>query len=270
VSWRRGNEAVGWAPLPPEGEGYAVNVEVSATEPPRGYWHFVPAREFLAPDLEVVIIHDEEPFEETELVGPVIVENNIVVNNVIEVNYIQEATGQQVETTRVEVVKDPTQAQQVTTQGTIVAVEGQLAKPAEDVAPPKAVETQAVQSKEIKAPTVGQQVETTSSVKPTEQQPNGEATPGAGQATGGQQAQQPDAEQPKTAIPGTTDQQKAAKGTTGEDATQPGAKPVTPEEKAAKGETGEQQGETAAKPKVEKQQTAGSGDRGGKVGPGAR
>ena len=52
VSWRRSNDVVGWAPLPPEGEGYAVSIEVSSAEPPRGYWHFVPSREFLAPDLD--------------------------------------------------------------------------------------------------------------------------------------------------------------------------------------------------------------------------
>ena len=103
---------VGWAPLPPEGEGYAVSIEVSSAEPPRGYWHFVPAREFLAPDLAVVIIHDESPYEQTELVGPVVVQNNIVVNNVIDVDFIQQASGQQVETTEVQVVKDPTQARQ--------------------------------------------------------------------------------------------------------------------------------------------------------------
>lgn len=37
VSWRRGNDHIGWAPLPPQGDGFAVHVEVSSSEPPRGY-----------------------------------------------------------------------------------------------------------------------------------------------------------------------------------------------------------------------------------------
>ena len=93
VSWRRSDDVVGWAPLPPEDEGYADSAEVSYAEPPRHYWHFVPAPEFLAPDLAVVIVHDEAPFDETEDVGPVVVHNNIVVNNRIDVRYVEQVTA---------------------------------------------------------------------------------------------------------------------------------------------------------------------------------
>ncbi|UXN75139.1 hypothetical protein N8D56_09685 [Devosia sp. A8/3-2] len=46
VSWRRSDNIVGWAPLPPEGEGYAVSVEISRDELPEGYWVYVPTERF--------------------------------------------------------------------------------------------------------------------------------------------------------------------------------------------------------------------------------
>jgi len=211
VSWRRSNDVVGWAPLPPEGGGYAVSIDVSSTEPPRGYWHFVPSREFLAPDLTVVIVHDESPYDQTEAVGSVVVENNIVVNKVIDVDFIRQASGQEVKTTEVHVVKDATQAEQARGQGAIVAVEGKLAKPAQDAAPSRVVE-----AKRVKAPTAGRDIETTTgSIKPGQQQP------GTDQATGGQRAgdQAAPAAEPKAATPGikpkVEGQDKAATGEQG-------------------------------------------------------
>ena len=273
VSWRRSNDVVGWAPLPPEGEGYATRVEVSSAEPPRSYWHFVPAREFLAPDLEVVVVHDESPFEETEPVGPVVIENNIVVNNVIGVDFIQQASGQQVTTTEVQVVKDPAEARQARQQGAVVAVEGQLAEPAQEAAPRKIVE-----AKEVKAPTAGKDIEatTTGSIKPNEQaQPDNQLKPGAaGQATGGQRTDEQSTgnagtsgtAQPETAAPGAKPkvegQEKAAKGTTGEENNgQAAGKPkVEGQDKAAKSTTTEEQnGQAAAKPKVQTEEKAAKG-----------
>jgi len=275
VSWRRGHDAIGWAPLPPEGQGYAVDVKVSNVEPPRGYWHFVRSRQFLEPDLSTVIIRDETPYEETELVGPVVVQNNIVVNNVIDVDFVRQSTGKEVQVTKVQEVSDPVQAAQPAQQGTIIAVQGELAKPAQDVAPKKVVE-----AKEVKAPTKGQDIQaTTGSIKPNEQgQTTGEAAPGAGQATGGEQAT--GTEQPKTTAPGTNGQvqEKAAKGTTQEQTgtaatEQPNKKlqtqqqganaPATgengqaagkPEEKAAKGTTEEQTTQPGGKRKLQTEQ----------------
>jgi len=45
-----------------------------------------------------------------------------------------------VQVTRVQEVSDPVQAAQPAQQGTIIAVQGQLAKPAQDAAPKKVVE----------------------------------------------------------------------------------------------------------------------------------
>ena len=201
--------------------------EVSSAEPPRGYWHFVPSREFLAPDLTVVIVHDESPYDQTEALGPVIVENNIVVNNVIDVDFIRQASGQDVKTTEVQVVKDPSQAEQARQQGAIVAVEGKLAEPAQDVAPSKVVD-----AKQVKAPTAGRDIEaTTGSIKPSQQQP------GTDQATGGQRAGD-----------------QSAPGAEPNAAT-PGAKPkVEGQDKAATSEQGS--GSANAKPKVERQDKA--------------
>jgi hypothetical protein len=204
VSWRRGHDAIGWAPLPPEGHGYAVSTKISYTEPPRGYWRFVRTRDFVSPDIATVIIRDERPYDETEYVGPVVVEHNVVVNNVIDVNYIEQATGRQVEVTRVQEVSDPAQAIEARRQGAIVAVTAPLAAPKQDVAPKKVV-----QATEIKAPTKGQDIQaTTGSIKPADQnKATGEAAPGTGQANGGQQAEQPKAGQ---------NQENAAKPATGE------------------------------------------------------
>ena len=267
VSWRRGNDVVGWAPLPPEGEGIAVSAEISSQEPPRGYWHFVQAREFLEPDLATVIIRDETPFEETQVVGPVEVENNVVVDNAIDVNFIQQASGRQVETTQVQVVRDPTEARQAARQGTVVAFEGQLAKPSNDLAPSKAVEP-----KQVKAPTVGQNIETTGSINRGQQKLPSEQTPGAGQATGGQRAggnaatgNQTGTEQPKATAPGetTTNQEKAAKGTTGEENGGAAAnKKIEEQNKAAKGATGQENGATASTQKPEELDKAAKGANG--------
>src|SRR5262245_51995766 len=140
VSWRRSHDVIGWAPLPPQEEGYAVSTDVEYVEPPRHYWHFVPAPEFLAPELDTVIVRDEAPYyDETEEVGPVVIQNHIVVNNRIDVYDIQEVTQQQVRVTNVQIVNDPVRAERAASQGAIVAVRGRLAPPAASVAPARVV-----------------------------------------------------------------------------------------------------------------------------------
>ncbi|MDW6024072.1 DUF6600 domain-containing protein [Mesorhizobium sp. BAC0120] len=266
VSWRRGHDTVGWAPLPPEGEGFAVTTQISSQEPPRGYWHFVRAREFLKPDLATVIIRDETPYEETQVVGPVEVQNNVVVNNVIDVDFIRQESGQEVKTTKVQVVNDPIQARQAARQGTVVAFEGQLAKPSNDVAPTKAVEP-----KQVKAPTVGQNIETTGSIQRGQQKLPNEQPSGTGQATGGQRAggnattgNQAGTEQPNATAPGqATNQEKSAKGTTGEE--NGGAltnKKIEEQNKSAKGATGQENNATASTKKLEEQNKAAKGATG--------
>ncbi len=153
VSWRRGEDYVGWAPLPPEGDGAAVGVEITTVEPPRGYWVFVPVNEFVAPDLTVVIVEREEIpviYERTEIVGPVVVQNNVVVNNVIDIDFIEQHVQQEIEVVEVQEVQDPAEAAE---SDGVVAFTGEIMAE-EDATPAEAVEPAQVES-----PTVGQEVE---------------------------------------------------------------------------------------------------------------
>jgi hypothetical protein len=111
VSWRKSDDYVGWAPLPPVRDGYVVDVDVDVdVDIDISYWHFVEAPRFLEPDLVVVIIDARERpeiYERTEFVGTVKVENNIVINNVIDIDYVEEETKQEVTVHKVEAVEKP-------------------------------------------------------------------------------------------------------------------------------------------------------------------
>lgn len=141
VSWRRGDTVVGWAPLPPEGEGYAVSV--SRRELPQAYWVFVPTQRFVEPDLSVnIVIGSQKPdyYTQTKFLGPVTVEGDVVVNNVIDVTYIEQNANQQVTVYQPETAADPT-AQTVDTNAKAIAIFDQdIPKPAAEAAPPKPVE----------------------------------------------------------------------------------------------------------------------------------
>ncbi|HWA15310.1 MAG TPA: DUF6600 domain-containing protein, partial [Gemmatimonadales bacterium] len=111
VSWRRAPDFVGWAPLPPARPGIQIDIDVNINiEQPEDHWVFVPTPQFLAPDLITVAVPPAERpviFNQTNIVGPVTVQNNTIINNVIEVNYIEQATGQTVQPRPVEPVADP-------------------------------------------------------------------------------------------------------------------------------------------------------------------
>ena len=142
VSWRRGGDVVGWAPLPPERDGFSISIEIGNVEVPDDRWFFVPVRRFVEPDLRASIIFvDDQPnlLTQTEYVGPVIVQNNIVVNNVIDIDFIQEQTGQQVQVLEVEAAAEPTEVT-AEASGTISVFTGDIEAPTEEAAPPEAVE----------------------------------------------------------------------------------------------------------------------------------
>jgi hypothetical protein len=143
VSWRRSDSVIGWAPLPPENDGYAISIEVSRRDLPEGYWVFVPTERFVEPDLSVsIVIGSQQPdyFAQTQFLGPVVIEGDLVINNVIEVNYIEQATGQQVIAYQPETAAEPAaQAVDVDAQA-IVVFDQDIAGPTEEVAPPEAVE----------------------------------------------------------------------------------------------------------------------------------
>src|SRR5690606_4656664 len=141
--WRRGDDVIGWAPLRPEREGFQVSVEIRSGEVPEDDWFFVPVRSFIEPDLRVEIVFGEdEPefFERTEFVGPVVVQNNVVVNNVIEVNYIEQQINQEIIVYETAELEEPSAAT-VDTQANIVQIFApQIEEPTEEAAPAEAVE----------------------------------------------------------------------------------------------------------------------------------
>jgi hypothetical protein len=144
VTWRRGGDVIGWAPLPPQGEGFSVSIEVTNVQVPDDHWFFVPAPRFVAPDLRAVIIFvDEEPdlLARTEYVGPVVVQNNIVVNNVININFIEEQTGQPVQVLQVEPAAEPAE-EPTETEGTISIFTGDIEETPVADAPPDVLEPQ--------------------------------------------------------------------------------------------------------------------------------
>ncbi|MGH6907309.1 MAG: DUF6600 domain-containing protein, partial [Aestuariivirga sp.] len=118
VSWRRGGDHVAWAPLPPRrgrgGGDSDVTIFINFDTLPDYYWNVVPTRSFLSINIETVIIRDNDRrrriVREAEFVGNVEVENNIVVNNAIEINYIQEKSGKKVEEVEVKKTDDPESA----------------------------------------------------------------------------------------------------------------------------------------------------------------
>ena len=86
VSWRRSRDYVVWAPLPPSRhDGADVSVEINVRDVPDFYWVAVPARQFLAPDLRVVVVTGDRDMRQvvrhTKFIGTPRVTNNIVINN---------------------------------------------------------------------------------------------------------------------------------------------------------------------------------------------
>jgi len=148
VAWRRSNDVIGWAALEPEQEGFQVNVKVSKQEPPHHHWVFVEARKFLEPQINVnIVIGDRQPefFDKTKYAGTVVVQNNMVVNNVIEVNFIQQITNQTVVIVNPKPVDQPQQSADAT--GDTVAIFApQISDPTQDETPTQAIdEDQAAQ-----------------------------------------------------------------------------------------------------------------------------
>jgi hypothetical protein len=140
VSWRRSNDYLAWAPLPPAyDEG--VSIEINARGVPDYYWQVVPNRDFLSDDLPRRIVRDKDRFNpilrETQPLGNVTINNNnVVVNNAVNVTYVEEKTNEKVVVHKVEKTGDEKNAGKV--KGDAI----QIFQPAADktpdpVAPPK-------------------------------------------------------------------------------------------------------------------------------------
>lgn len=107
VAWSRGDNEVAWAPLPPR-HGNDLEITISIGDVPDYYWQAVPVSAFLSIDLSGKVIRDRDRVRTVVEHGApetVRIENNIVINNVIEVNYIEKATN-----TKVKVLEEKTVA----------------------------------------------------------------------------------------------------------------------------------------------------------------
>jgi len=153
VSWRRSGDHVAWAPLPPHrGGGDDISISISFGDIPDYYWVAVPSRSFLEVNLNVVIIDDDRErrriVHDSEFLGGVQIENNIVVNNVINVNYVEENTGKKV--TEVEVKKTDDPASAKASDGQVQVFEGKV-EPDKTAKPPKIKEVSAVKDNQGEA-----------------------------------------------------------------------------------------------------------------------
>lgn len=184
VSWRRSKDYVGWAPLPPEQDGFQVEIKVNVKEPPEDDWVFVPVKRFVEPQLKVsVVLGSREPdvFRQTEYVGPVVIQNNVVINNNIDINFIQQQTNNQVVVVKAENTQDPKAATQAEPTGdTIQVFAPTIEQPTKEEAPKQAVEPEKA-AEELGRPAEGAQP------APGTEQPATE--PGAAPAQGEQPAQ---------------------------------------------------------------------------------
>ena len=184
VAWRRGDRDVGWAPLPPERHGFAVNLNITINigDIPRDRWYFVPAHKFLAPDLWSVAVsgdRDQDVYRRSRPEGPVVIQNNIVVNNVINLNFIQQQTNKKVDVHKIKEVTDPKQAAgKADAKGTVSAFVATIQPPSGKEKPKDLVDQQQIAKQP--PPTSGSKQETASGG-------NG----ATGQATNAQNQQQP-------------------------------------------------------------------------------
>lgn len=116
VSWRRSDNYLAWAPLPPVAdEGLGINIKINIGTIPDYYWQAVPDQYFLADDLERRVVWDRRRIDpilrETRPLGNVTVVNNTtVVNNVVNINYIEQKTKKKVVVHKVERTKDEKKA----------------------------------------------------------------------------------------------------------------------------------------------------------------
>jgi uncharacterized protein YraI len=105
VSWRKSDDYLAWAPLPPSYDEGA-NVEITARDVPAYYWQAVPSNQFLAPDLPRRILRDparvQPVLEQTQPLGNVVVNNTTVVNNVVNLQFVEQKTQEKVVVHRVE------------------------------------------------------------------------------------------------------------------------------------------------------------------------
>ena len=112
VAWHRTDRDVAWAPLPPDydDDDEGDDVEVFYREAPDHYWQVVPVNFFLSIDISDHIVRDRDHVRRVVREGkprPVHIENDIVVNNVIDVDFIEQKTRKEVVVHEVKPAENP-------------------------------------------------------------------------------------------------------------------------------------------------------------------
>ncbi|NRG19203.1 hypothetical protein HPQ64_16045 [Rhizobiales bacterium] len=107
VAWRSSGDYLSWAPLPPvRDDVFGFSISLSFSDIPHYYWRAVPIRQFQSADISNVVIGDNNTIiniiNQSQPAGTVVVENEIVVNNAIDVDFIEKETGEPVVTRELE------------------------------------------------------------------------------------------------------------------------------------------------------------------------
>lgn len=142
VTWRTGGDYVGWAPIAPEGSGYAWGAPSSFRPPVAESWVFVETRYISAP----TIVQYVEPIPQIPVIlerattrVDIRIEQNIVINQPIEITQIENVVVEPVQTVNVTFVDDPDQAS--ASDGEVVAFQADISEEEPQEAPAEAVES---------------------------------------------------------------------------------------------------------------------------------
>lgn len=99
VTWRYSDNDIVWAPLPPGRDDYDMSY---GGDLPDYYWNCVPSNRFLDNDLSVSVVFDfgqrQRIFRDVRPAGNLVIQNNVVINNVINVNFVEKRTSRKVRT----------------------------------------------------------------------------------------------------------------------------------------------------------------------------
>jgi hypothetical protein len=236
VTWRTGGDYVGWAPLAPEGRGYAWGAPTSFRPPVAESWVFVELRYISAP----TIVEYVEPIRQIPVIltqattrVDIRIEQNIVINQPIEITQIENVVVEPIQTVNVTFVDDPEQA--TDSEGDIVAFQAEISEEEPQEAPAEAVES----ADQIENPAIIE--ETLEDVPAEADAPSasevaddvGETTPEDG-AAAEELPETPDAEAP--AVEEQEAEEPAADGAAEADSTDAAEEPQPPADDGAPGE----------------------------------
>lgn len=151
VTWRTGGDVIGWAPLAPEGRGYAWGAPTVFRPAVAESWVFVEIRHVTSPSLvQYVSPISEIPVYLSRATTRVDlrVDQNIVVNQPIEITQIQNVVVEPVQTVEVSFADDPDQV--AVTDGQVMSFQADISEEEPEEVPENAAES----TEEIAEPAV--------------------------------------------------------------------------------------------------------------------